>query len=231
MADAARPPKGINHMKISKPYRYVLVPLSFLLVGYMAIYFVFSPFILTGVSLLKSIVSEEKPDFDAISESIFNPTSDVTRETVPLSEVVIPDYETLYASLEIASVSIKDDLYFGDSKKTLLKGLGQYTGSFLPGFGKPILISGHNNLQFNALKNVKLGDTVTITTSYGAYSYKIREMKICNNADRSAYDLGQNKEELILYTCYPFDMMGLTPDRYFVYCDKVSGPDIADTEV
>ena len=31
-------------------------------------------------------------------------------------------------------------------------------------------------------------------------------------------------ENLILYTCYPFDALGFTPNRYFVYAKYVSGP-------
>lgn len=29
---------------------------------------------------------------------------------------------------------------------------------------------------------------------------------------------------MILYTCYPFDALGFTPNRYFVYAKYVSGP-------
>ena len=41
--------------------------------------------------------------------------------------------------------------------------------------------------------------------------------------------LGQNDftrtdENLILYTCYPFDALGFTPNRFFVYAKYVSGP-------
>ncbi|MDF2568387.1 MAG: hypothetical protein K0R90_1843, partial [Oscillospiraceae bacterium] len=43
-----------------------------------------------------------------------------------------------------------------------------------------------------------------------------------------AYDLSQKKEQLILYTCYPFNTLGLTSKRFFVYADKISGPQIVD---
>ena len=33
-----------------------------------------------------------------------------------------------------------------------------------------------------------------------------------------------DKESLIMYTCYPFDELGLTSDRFFVYAKFVSGP-------
>lgn len=44
--------------------------------------------------------------------------------------------------------------------------------------------------------------------------------------DRTAYDLSADYENLIMYTCYPFDALGLTPQRYFVYAKLVSGTPI-----
>ncbi len=106
-------------------------------------------------------------------------------------------------------MEISADLYFGDSNKVLKKGLGQYIGSFIPGYGKPLLIN--NNGQFSQIEKCPGGDIVTITTSYGVYQYQVTGMQIAASTDKSAYDLGQNKEQLILYTCYPFDTLGLTP--------------------
>ena len=36
----------------------------------------------------------------------------------------------------------------------------------------------------------------------------------------------EQKPRLILYTCYPFDMLGLTPKRFFVYAEQISGPTV-----
>ena len=47
---------------------------------------------------------------------------------------------------------------------------------------------------------------------------------VADASDTSAYDLSQNKEQLILFTCYPLDGVGEKEDRLFVYADKVSGP-------
>ena len=52
---------------------------------------------------------------------------------------------------------------------------------------------------------------------------QVRETKILNESDPQAVDLLQ-KKELVMYTCYPFDMLSSTDQRFFVYADKVSGP-------
>lgn len=214
---------------VKKVMAYLGMPLLFCLVGYGVSYLALSPLLSPALSALDMVVSKDRPDFSDELNSIFIPptsTEGPQEDTVSEKDIQIPTYETLYARLEIEQVEISADLYFGDSNKVLKKGLGQYIGSFIPGYGKPLLISGHNNGQFHKLKNVQEGDIVTITTSYGVYQYQVTGMQIAASTDKSAYDLGQNKEQLILYTCYPFDTLGLTPNRYFVYADKISGPSI-----
>ena len=52
--------------------------------------------------------------------------------------------------------------------------------------------------------------------------------KIIKDTDRSEYEkqLNGDEEILILYTCYPVDTLASTPDRYFVFCELVSGPKV-----
>ena len=224
--------------KIKKIMAYIYMPLFFSVIGYIIVYFLLSPIINPAMSALNMVVSAKTPDFSSGLNSIFVendklPGHDETPDTPNTSEVYvnekdvqIPDYETHYARFEIESVSLKADLYFGDSNAVLKKGLGQYIGSSIPGYGRPLLIGGHNNSHFNKLKNIKVGDIIKITTNYGVYRYEIKETKILKSTDKSAFDLSLDKEQCILYTCYPFNTLGLTPNRFFVYADKVSGPDI-----
>ena len=90
--------------------------------------------------------------------------------------------------------------------------------------GKTILLAGHNNTFFNDLQHAETGATVTITTHYGVYTYEVTGTEILDYQDETAYDFTRTDENLILYTCYPFDALGLTPNRFFVYAKYVSGP-------
>lgn len=203
---------------------YLGMPLIFITLGYLIIFLLASPVLKPMLSTMRLFLTEGNTITNSELNSIFDTSKIKAENTVKESEVVIPNYGTHYAELEIAESNVKAPVYFGDSDSVLRKGLGQYLGSMIPGYGKPILISGHNNTFFKNLKNVKVGDNIKITTSYGVYEYKVTNSKIANANDKSAYDLGQEKEELILYTCYPFDALGLINKRYFVYADKVSGP-------
>ena len=120
----------------------------------------------------------------------------------------------------------KAPVYFGDDKKVLSRGIGQYSGSMFIGSGSTVLLSGHNNTYLHTLGESKIGDKVLLSTNYGDYVYEITETAVKNSGDSTAFDLGADYENLVIYTCYPFDTLGLTSKRYFVYCKYVSGPKI-----
>ena len=85
------------------------------------------------------------------------------------------------------------------------------------------MIAGHNNTYFNGLKYAAPGQKITIRTSYGNYKYTIKETAVKEALDTDAYDLSADYENLVLYTCYPFDEIGLTSKRFFVYADLTEG--------
>lgn len=205
---------------------YFLMPLLFSVIGYAVLYFAFAPVLKPVISSLNLIISDNKPDYSSRIATIFkeNDSGNPNATTVDEKLVEMPTYGTHYARLEIESAEMVTDLYFGDSSAVLKKGVGQYIGSTIPGYGRPLLIGGHNNGQFNKLQYIKPGNIITITTNYGIYKYEVTESKIADSSDKSAYNLSQQKEQLILYTCYPFNTLGLTSKRFFVYGDKIAGP-------
>ena len=205
---------------------YVYMPLFFTIIGYGIVYVAALPILDVISSYGNLIISSNTPNFDNNQlTSIFEaPVNKEDRATIPASEVTMPTEGTLYAQITCISAGLDAPVYFGDTNTILKNGVGQYTGSSIPGFGLPILLAAHNTTYFLPLQNVQVGDIVTITTSYGIYKYKITATKIVSKNATSAYDLAQKKEQLIMYTCYPFNMLGTLANRYFVYGDKISGP-------
>lgn len=178
-----------------------------------------------ALSIGDMFLSDKQVDYSKSFENIFVPTTN-NSDTINASDVEFPSVDKQFGELKIANRDVSAKLFFGDGKIPLRNGAGVYAGSFIPGYGKTILVAGHNNTFFNGLKNVKKGDIVKIGTSYGNYEYKITDTKIYNADNKKAYDLSKEEENLILYTCYPFDMLGITEKRFFVYAEKVSGPKI-----
>ena len=183
------------------------------------------PLLSDAAALSNLLLSDKQVDYSKSFENIFVPTTN-DEDTVDASDVELPSVDKQFGELKIKNRNVNTKLFFGDGSIPLQNGVGVYAGSFIPGYGKTILVAGHNNTFFNGLKNVKNGDIISIATSYGNYKYKIRDTKILNAERKKAYDLNKKEENLILYTCYPFDTLGLTEKRFFVYADKISGPKI-----
>lgn len=203
---------------------HFLVPLSFLISGYLFSYLLLRPVADLGLGLVGMFITEHAPDFQGGLSSIYE-GSTLTGGSVPLSQVQIPDVGAHYGQLSSLRLGMDVPVYFGDTDKILARGAGHFSGSRLPGFGGVVLVSGHNNTFFRLLEGVRKGDLFTFTTNYGVYAYRVRDVKILRFDDPKAVDLEKGVEELVLYTCYDFNpLSGRKLERFFVYLDKVSGP-------
>lgn len=170
-----------------------------------------------------SEVSQQTSKKEESSQVVVKPEPK-SPKSVSISSFTFPCYNNQFGELIIDDCQIYAKLFFGDSDLALSYGVGIYNGSFIPGYGKTILVAGHNNTYFNGLKYAQKGQIVKIRTNYGNYKYEITDMQVKDKSDQTAYDLNANTENLIMYTCYPFDELGLTPKRYFVYAKLISGP-------
>ena len=192
---------------------FVILPIIFCAAIYLICFLVFSP-------SASGIVSMGSLFFSDTENKSSKPKE--TKQTVKLSEIEFPSYGDQFGELIIEDCQINAKLFFGDSDIALNNGVGIYNGSSIPGYGKTILIGGHNNTYLNGLKYAQKGQEILVRTSYGNFKYEITDVQIKDYKDESAYDLTADSENLILYTCYPFDELGLTPQRCFVYAKPLS---------
>jgi sortase A len=217
----------MNKSKSKKSWQknLIFMPILLCLIMCVGIVLVSLPVLPDLVPIVNMFMSDKQVDYSSAYDNIFVPT-DNDGDTVNAEDVEFPGVDKQFGELSIKGRSVKAKLFFGDGTIPLRNGVGIYAGSFIPGYGKTILVAGHNNTYFNGLKNVKKDDVVTIKTSYGNYKYQVTGTKVVSADDKSAYDLTSDKENLVMYTCYPFDELGLTEKRFFVYAKKISGPKI-----
>lgn len=140
-----------------------------------------------------------------------------------------PKFGDKYAELKIESAGIVTPIYVGDSEQILLQGTGQYYGSVFPGEQGNTVLVGHRNSVFKTLGEAEIGDEIIMETSYGDYVYEIIETKITTGTDQSI--LAQTDEAILtVYTCYPFDYIGHSPDRYSVIAKLVEGTPLSEVD-
>lgn len=216
----------------SSPARYIVVPLLFVVGIFLVLGLtlgpVFAPYLgIAQYFFAKAPAAQPTDLFTGVVDSAL-----ADQAKIPLSSFAYPGKGDLYGNLVIGGTPVNAPVYYGDGTRQLNQGAGTYVDSFgsgIPGEGKTILIGGHNTTFFNGLQDVKEDDIVTFTTHYGKYEYRVTSMNVALATDESTYDFSRKDENLILYTCYPFDMFGLTAERYFVYAEYLSGPVIDPT--
>lgn len=138
-----------------------------------------------------------------------------------------PEAGDYLGHLTISGTAVDCDVYYGDSEAEFEKGAGTYKGGCIPGEGGTILMGAHTNTYFRDFESVQPGAEVTFVTEYGEYHYTVTGTRVATDTDTTAYDLDAAEENLTMYTCYPFGVTTYTDERFFVYCDYVSGPSIA----
>ena len=96
-------------------------------------------------------------------------------------------------------------------------GPGLVAGTPLPGRPGTSVISGHRDTHFEFLRNVRLGDTINVTTvTRNRMTYKVNYMEVVD-ASASGIEPNAPGERLALVTCWPFDDKKPGPLRYVVY--------------
>lgn len=193
---------------------------------------ILSPYLTTMKNTVSILTADVKPDFNTQPASIYTGfKGDETVQTVDNKDVKIPRYGEQYGQITCNELGIDAALFYGDSSVQLKNGVGQYGGSLFPGYGKSILLAGHNTSVFKPFKKIALGQIFTVTTNYGIFQYRVSKISVYNMNDSAAYDLRADGEQLIMYTCYPFERMaGTKTDRLFVYAEKISGPVVTGVE-
>ena len=171
------------------------------------------------------ITARDLPSFDLLHgfSTDGKPAETETKETASKEEgmLIPPFYYTAeqIGTVKIDSASVDVKLYQGDSESSLKLGAGHSTSSYLPGQGHNVVFAGHRTSYFKPLENVKVGDTVAVQTTYGEFTYTVREIKILEKDSFGEITKDNGVEQLTLYTCYPFIYIGNAPDRYAVFCD------------
>ncbi len=214
-----------------KGWAYLYMPLLFFIAGYGILYIVLAPVLTVVTSTVNLLVLNEAPTFKEKKVALFDETKKVepaqnTSETIPSSKVNYPSIGDEYGQLVIEKLGIKSAMTFGDRPEDLRVGVGHYNGSIFPGEVGTTLIGGHNTTDLATLNLIEKGDKITVFTHYGTYVYQVNDTKEARFDDVSAIESVFKREghHLILYTCSPVEMIGLTDVRLFVYAELQSGP-------
>ncbi|MBR3403146.1 MAG: class D sortase [Parasporobacterium sp.] len=149
---------------------------------------------------------------------------------IHIEDVDYPLSGEQYAQITCDRVGLDCPVFWDDTNEILRYGAGQFLGSKLPGFGRMIVLSGHNNTFFTPLKDMEKDDVIVYHTNYCTYEYTVTDVVVMNENELQDYILKHLLEEhelLVMYTCYPFEVtMGRKTDRQVIIAERTAGYDV-----
>ncbi|MDP1571055.1 MAG: class D sortase [Vicinamibacterales bacterium] len=111
----------------------------------------------------------------------------------------------------------------GSSSSTLRRAVGHLPGTAWPGDEGNVVLAGHRDTFFRALKDVRTGDTISLRTARGMFTYIVEATSVV--PPTAVEVLAPTAEPtLTLITCFPFTWLGSAPDRFIVRARETSRP-------
>ncbi len=104
----------------------------------------------------------------------------------------------------------------GVDEDDLEKGVGHVPSTALPGEGERIFLAGHRDTVFTRMGELKPGDVLEIRTAEGTFTYLMTDSVIVGQDDLSVMEPA-GEEVLTLSTCYPFEYLSSTDQRYIIH--------------
>jgi sortase A len=125
------------------------------------------------------------------------------------------------ARLEIQRIQASAIILHGGSGEALAFGPALLNETSRIGERGTAVISAHRDTHFAFLKDVRVGDRISITRDDGlVFTYKVTGTSIVD-WNRSGIDRHASGFNLVLATCYPFGAITRGPLRYLVHADLV----------
>ena len=123
--------------------------------------------------------------------------------------------EGVIGTLKITDYDNIIPIRMGTTDAILKQGIGLDETTVKPGeVGNSVLYGHRENILWN-LKDVEIGDNITVETLDGTLTFEISEIQIVDPEDPYIYHIAE-EPTITLVTCYPFIYMGPTPERYVV---------------
>ena len=122
--------------------------------------------------------------------------------------------------IEVPRLRLKAIVVQGDSHTILRRAVGHIPETALPGNPGNVAIAGHRDTFFRPLRNIRMGDAITLKTPAGAFQYVVESTQVVPASDVTVLN-ALNGRTLTLITCFPFNYVGPAPNRFVVRAREV----------
>jgi sortase A len=126
----------------------------------------------------------------------------------------------LIGRLEIPRLGVEAIVAEGTDSKTLRRAVGHVPTTSLPGEAGNVALAGHRDSFFRPLKSVRVGDRLRMTTPDGVFDYRVESKRVVGPEETTVLSSSRTPT-LTLITCYPFEYVGMAPERFVVRARQV----------
>jgi sortase A len=126
--------------------------------------------------------------------------------------------------IHIARLGLTDVIAQGSSAPVLRRAVGHLEGTPWLGQSGNVVLAGHRDTLFRALRDIRLGDRIDVTSPGRHARYDVTWTAIVLPTATDVLDPTANNT-LTLITCYPFTYIGAAPQRFIVRATEVSSAD------
>jgi sortase A len=120
------------------------------------------------------------------------------------------------AVLSIEKLRLRVPVFEGTGELALNRGAGWIVGTATPGASGNVGIAGHRDGFFRGLKDLEIGDRVSLTTPDTTRTFTVDALTIVSPSDVHVLE-PRSRSAVTLVTCYPFYFVGSAPRRYIVH--------------
>lgn len=146
------------------------------------------------------------------------PVEPISRGTAAIDELI--PRRPLVAGERLGQISIdriglRAEIGEGEDASMLQTGAGHLSDTAWLGEDGNVVLAGHRDTVFRALRKVQPGDVIEINTPYRSVRYSVEATAIVTPHDLTVLQ-PFGGSTLTLITCYPFTLIGSAPNRFVV---------------
>ena len=104
--------------------------------------------------------------------------------------------------IQVPRLQLKAIVVQGDSHTILRRAVGHIPETALPGTPGNVVLAGHRDTFFRPLRNIRLGDAITLETPNGAFQYLVESTEVVRATDVEVLNATAGRT-LTLITCFP----------------------------
>jgi sortase A len=122
--------------------------------------------------------------------------------------------------MNIPRLGLKTIVAQGESSKVLRRAVGHLRETPLPGEPGNVALAGHRDGFFRPLRNIRLGDAISLNTLDGEFVYQVISTEVVLPSDVRVLQASR-ENTLTLVTCFPFYYVGAAPKRFIVRARQI----------